>query len=86
MAQSKNNLIWIDLEMTGLDTDRDCIIEIATIITDNQLNILEEGPIIAIHQGEEILQGMDNWNTCQHSKSGLIERVRNSDDLGETFP
>lgn len=79
MAQSKNNLIWIDLEMTGLDTDRDYIIEIATIITDNQLNVLEEGPIIAIYQDEEILQGMDNWNSCQHSKSGLIERVRNSD-------
>ena len=79
MTQSKNNLIWIDLEMTGLDTDKDYIIEIATIITDNQLNILEEGPIIPIHQDEEILQGMDNWNTCQHSKSGLVERVRNSD-------
>ena len=63
MAQSKNNLIWIDLEMTGLDTDKDYIIEIATIITDNQLNILEEGPIIAIHQDEETLKGMDDWKT-----------------------
>ena len=79
MTQSKNNLIWIDLEMTGLDTDKDYIIEIATIITDNQLNILEEGPIIAIHQDEETLKGMDDWNTCQHTKSGLVERVRNSD-------
>lgn len=78
MAQSKNNLIWIDLEMTGLDTDKDYIIEIATIITDNRLNILSEGPVVAIHQDESILQGMDDWNSTQHSNSGLIERVRNS--------
>ena len=78
MAQSNNNLIWIDLEMTGLDTDRDYIIEIATIITDNRLNILEEGPVIAIYQNDSTLQGMDDWNTSQHSNSGLIERVRNS--------
>ena len=78
MTQSKNNLIWIDLEMTGLDTDRDYIIEIATIITDNRLNVLEEGPVVAIHQDDSTLQGMDDWNTCQHSNSGLIERVRSS--------
>jgi oligoribonuclease len=78
MAQSKNNLIWIDLEMTGLDTAKDYIIEIATIITDNQLNILEEGPIIAIHQDDSILHTMDEWNTTQHSRSGLVERIRNS--------
>jgi oligoribonuclease len=76
MTQSKNNLIWIDLEMTGLDTDKDYIIEIATIITDNELSIVEEGPIFAIHQDEKILQTMDEWNTSQHLKSGLIERVR----------
>ena len=78
MTQSQANLIWIDLEMTGLDTDNDHIIEIATIITDSQLNILEEGPTIAIHQPDEILNAMDEWNTKQHGKSGLIERIRNT--------
>lgn len=76
MAQDPNNLIWIDLEMTGLDTNADQIIEIATIITDSQLNILEEGPVIAIYQKDEILDKMDNWNTQQHAKSGLVARVR----------
>ena len=70
MTQSPDNLIWIDLEMTGLDTDNDYIIEIATIVTDSQLSILEEGPVIAIHQQPEIMQSMDDWNTKQHSKSG----------------
>lgn len=78
MAQSTENLIWIDLEMTGLDTDNDLIIEIATIITDNHLNVLEEGPAIAIHQNDSVLQAMDEWNTKQHTQSGLIERVRKS--------
>lgn len=78
MTQSPDNLIWIDLEMTGLDTDNDYIIEIATIITDNRLNILEEGPVVAIHQDDTVLQSMDDWNTKQHAKSGLIDRVRNS--------
>lgn len=76
--QNKDNLIWIDLEMTGLDTDNDLIIEIATIITDSQLNVLAEGPIIAIHQSDETLAGMDEWNTNQHGKSGLTQRVRDS--------
>jgi len=78
MAQDVNNLIWIDLEMTGLDTDNDMIIEIATIMTDAQLNILAEGPVLAIHQSDGILAGMDAWNTKQHGNSGLIERVRKS--------
>ena len=78
MAQNINNLIWIDLEMTGLDPDNDRIIEIATIVTDAELNILEEGPVVAIHQPDEILDGMDEWNTRQHGKSGLTERVRAS--------
>ena len=78
MAQSPDNLIWIDLEMTGLNPDSDYIIEIATVITDPKLNILAEGPVIAIHQSEEILGIMDEWNTRQHTKSGLAERVRNS--------
>ena len=78
MAQDINNLIWIDLEMTGLDTNTDYIIEIATIVTDSQLNILAEGPVLAIHQSDDVLGGMDEWNTRQHGLSGLTERVRNS--------
>lgn len=78
MAKHDDNLIWIDLEMTGLDPDNDKIIEIATIVTDSQLNILDEGPVLAIHQADEIMNGMDDWNTKQHGKSGLTERVKNS--------
>jgi len=78
MAQSADNLIWIDLEMTGLDPDTDHIIEIATVVTNSQLEILAEGPVIAIHQTDEILAGMDDWNTKQHTKSGLLERVKKS--------
>jgi oligoribonuclease len=72
------NLIWIDLEMTGLDTDNDHIIEIATIVTDSDLNTIAEGPVFAVHQSDAALAGMDEWNTRQHGQSGLIERVRNS--------
>jgi oligoribonuclease len=82
MTQDANNLIWIDLEMTGLDTTKDSIIEIATIVTDAQLNILAEGPVLAIRQSSEVLDAMDEWNTRQHGQSGLIERVRQS-TLGE---
>lgn len=78
MAQDTDNLIWIDLEMTGLDTQNDVIIEIATIVTDAKLNILAEGPVMAIHQPDAVLAGMDEWNTKQHGQSGLTERVRNS--------
>lgn len=78
MAPSPNNLIWIDLEMTGLDTDSDYIIEVATIVTDDELNILAEGPVIAIYQAEEILLAMDEWNTRQHNQSGLVKRVLES--------
>jgi len=78
MTQSSKNLIWVDLEMTGLDTDNDYIIEVATIITDSQLNFLAEGPAIAIHQDDSVLQTMDGWNTKQHTKSGLINRVQTS--------
>ncbi len=76
--QSPNNLIWMDLEMTGLDPEIETIIEIATIVTDGDLNILEEGPCLAIHQNDEILNRMDEWNTQHHTASGLVERVRKS--------
>lgn len=72
------NLIWIDLEMTGLDPDNDVIIEMATIVTDSQLNTLAEGPVIAIHHSDEVLARMDDWNTRQHGGSGLTQRVRDS--------
>ena len=72
------NLVWIDLEMTGLDTINDVIIEIATIVTDKDLNILSEGPVFAINQNNKTLDDMDHWNTRQHNRSGLVDRVRNS--------
>ncbi|QWF70133.1 oligoribonuclease [Methylomonas paludis] len=78
MSQDAANLIWIDLEMTGLDPDRDLIIEIATIVTDKNLNILAQGPVFAVHQSEAALAGMDEWNQTHHGQSGLINRVRNS--------
>ncbi|WP_455374741.1 oligoribonuclease [Kaarinaea lacus] len=78
MPQDNNNLIWIDLEMTGLDTQKDYIIEIATVVTDAQLNILAEGPVVAIHQSDDIMSAMDEWNTKQHAKSGLTQRVKDS--------
>ena len=74
----KENLIWIDLEMTGLLPDRDRIIEIATVITDKELTVLAEGPVYAIHQSDDVLAGMDEWNTRHHGNSGLTERVRAS--------
>lgn len=76
--QNSQNLIWIDLEMTGLDPDTDVIIEMATIVTDSQLNVLAEGPVIAVHQSDEVLARMDEWNTRQHGGSGLTQRVRES--------
>ena len=78
MKKNDDNLIWIDLEMTGLDTFNDVIIEIATIVTDKELNILAEGPTIAIHQPDEILDAMDEWNTKQHGGSGLVKRIQES--------
>ncbi len=76
--QNPQNLIWIDLEMTGLHPDRDRIIEMATIVTDSDLNVLAEGPVIAVHQSDEVLAGMDEWNTRTHGESGLVKRVRES--------
>ncbi len=78
MTISDQNLIWIDLEMTGLDPETHQIIEIATIVTDAQLNILAEGPVLAIHQPEAELAKMDEWCTTTHTNSGLVERIRQS--------
>lgn len=74
----ETNLIWLDMEMTGLDPERDHIIEVATLVTDEQLNVLAEGPTIAIYQPPEVLALMDEWNQSTHGNSGLIERVKNS--------
>ena len=76
---SNDHLIWLDLEMTGLDPSTDRIIEIATVITDKQLSIIAEGPNLAIHQTDEVLSGMDEWNQTHHGNSGLLERVKESD-------
>ena len=78
MAVAENNLIWIDLEMTGLEPQQDQIIEIATVVTDAQLQILAQGPVIAIHQPDSIMRAMDEWNTRHHGDSGLTARVRDS--------
>jgi len=78
VTQDPNNLIWIDLEMTGLSPEADRIIEVASIVTDSQLNVLGEGPVIAVHQADEIMNGMDEWNTRTHGKTGLTERVKKS--------
>ena len=78
MNQAADNLIWIDLEMTGLDPETDQIIEIATVVTDAHINIVAEGPVFAIHQPDTVLDGMDDWNQTQHSSSGLLDRVRAS--------
>ena len=78
MTANASNLIWIDLEMTGLVPERHRIIEIATLVTDQELVVLAEGPVIAIHQPEEELAAMDEWNTRQHGHSGLSQRVRDS--------
>lgn len=76
MAQDSSHLIWIDLEMTGLNPDSDLIIEIATIVTDQNLNILAQGPVLAVHQPDAALAAMDDWNQHHHGQSGLIERVK----------
>jgi len=78
MAGDPNNLIWIDMEMTGLQPDADRVIEIAMLVTDPQLNVLATGPVLVVHQPDEVLEAMDSWNKSTHAKSGLIDRVRAS--------
>ncbi|WP_374267605.1 oligoribonuclease [Zoogloea sp.] len=78
MAQDQNHLIWLDMEMTGLEPDRDRIIEMAMIVTNSNLDVIAEGPVIAVHQPDAVLDGMDDWNKNTHGRSGLIERVKAS--------
>lgn len=78
MSQDQTHLIWLDMEMTGLEPDRDRIIEIAIVITDTRLETVAEGPVIAVHQPDAVLDAMDDWNKRTHGKSGLIDRVRAS--------
>jgi oligoribonuclease len=78
MAADANNLIWIDMEMTGLQPDADRVIEIAMLVTDLQLNVVATGPVLVVHQPDEVLDAMDTWNKSTHAKTGLIERVRAS--------
>jgi oligoribonuclease len=78
MPQDQNNLIWLDMEMTGLNPDADRIIEVAVVVTDSQLNVVAEAPVFVVHQANEILDGMDDWNKSTHGRSGLIEKVRAS--------
>jgi len=84
MTETPNNrhMVWIDLEMTGLDPEAERIIEIATIVTDGDLNVLAEGPVYCVRQSDELLAGMDEWNTEHHTASGLVDRVR-QEGIGE---
>ncbi|MGB2818039.1 MAG: oligoribonuclease [Burkholderiaceae bacterium] len=75
---SETNFVWVDMEMTGLNPDSDRVIEIAVVVTDAELDVIGEGPVLALHQSESILLGMDSWNTATHGRSGLTERVRAS--------
>lgn len=78
MAQNAEHLIWVDMEMTGLDPDRDRVIEIAFVVTDSQLQVVAQAPVLVVHQSDEVLAGMDAWNTGTHGRSGLSARVRAS--------
>jgi oligoribonuclease len=78
MPQDQNNLAWLDMEMTGLDPDRDRIIEIAIVITDSQLNVVAESPALVVHQADSVLDAMDDWNKSTHARSGLIAKVKAS--------
>jgi oligoribonuclease len=78
MAQDQNNLVWLDMEMTGLDPDRDRIIEVAIVVTDAQLNIVSQAPVLVINQADSVLDAMDEWNRSTHARSGLVDKVKAS--------
>src|ERR1041385_9131086 len=78
MAQDQNSLVWLDMEMTGLDPDKDRIIEIAIVVTDSQLNTVSEAPVLVVHQPDAVLESMDDWNKSTHARSGLVDRVKAS--------
>ena len=78
MAQDQNNLLWLDMEMTGLDPDRDRIIEVAIVVTDSQLNTVSEAPVLVVRQPDEVLAAMDEWNKSTHARTGLIDKVKSS--------
>jgi oligoribonuclease len=78
MSQDQNNLIWVDMEMSGLDPEIERVLEIAVVITDSQLNTVAEGPVLVVHQSDAVLAAMDSWNTSTHGKSGLIDKVKAS--------
>src|SRR2546423_2481814 len=78
MAQDQNNLLWLDMEMTGLDPDKDRIIEIAIVVTDSQLNTVSEAPVLVVRQPDAVLDAMDDWNKSTHARSGLVDRVKAS--------
>jgi oligoribonuclease len=82
MAQDANYLVWLDMEMSGLDPARDRILEVATVVTDAQLGTVAEGPVLVVHQPDDVLDAMDDWNKTTHARSGLVDRVRAS-QLGE---
>jgi oligoribonuclease len=83
MAQNDTHLVWVDMEMSGLDPDKDVVLEVALVVTDKDLNLVEEGPVLVLHQSDTVLDGMDSWNKGTHGKSGLIDKVKAS-ALSET--
>ena len=78
MAQNDTHLVWVDMEMSGLDPDKDVVLEVALVVTDKDLNLVEEGPVLVVHQADAVLDAMDSWNKSTHGKSGLIDKVKAS--------
>jgi oligoribonuclease len=78
MPQNDTHLVWIDMEMSGLDPEANCILEVALVVTDKDLAVMEEGPVLVVHQSDAVLDAMDNWNRSTHAKSGLVDRVKAS--------
>ncbi|HNA30368.1 MAG TPA: oligoribonuclease [Thiobacillaceae bacterium] len=78
MAQNDTHLVWVDMEMSGLDPDKDVVLEVALVVTDKDLNLVEEGPVLVVHQADAVLDAMDSWNKSTHGKSGLVDKVKAS--------